>query len=126
VLCRDFQGEKKTGVILFLVVGDHPSDAEFGHTVGAKAIYVLTGHGVKHRAELRVPASVVADIAAAAELIRESNGSAFVDREWHAHLEPVVCEQSGMGGANDRARARLFQSAFAPTGAAVLVDWMLG
>jgi histidinol-phosphate phosphatase family protein len=63
------------------VVGDHPSDAEFGHTVGAKAIYVLTGHGVKHRAELRVPACVVADIGAAAELILESNGPAMVDRD---------------------------------------------
>jgi len=61
------------------VVGDHPSDAELGHAVGAKAIFVLTGHGVKHLAELQVPASVVADIGAAAELILEMNRSAFVD-----------------------------------------------
>jgi D-glycero-D-manno-heptose 1,7-bisphosphate phosphatase len=51
------------------VVGDHPSDIELAHAVGAKGIYVLTGHGVKHRVELRVPATVVADIGAAAELI---------------------------------------------------------
>jgi phosphoglycolate phosphatase-like HAD superfamily hydrolase len=62
------------------VIGDHPSDAEFGHAVGATAIYVLTGHGMKHRVELQVPASVVADIGAAAELILGTNGSAFVDR----------------------------------------------
>jgi phosphoglycolate phosphatase-like HAD superfamily hydrolase len=61
------------------VVGDHPSDAELGHAVGATAIYVLTGHGVKHRAEVQVPASVVADIGAAAELILKTNSSTFVD-----------------------------------------------
>jgi histidinol-phosphate phosphatase family protein len=51
------------------VVGDHPSDVELAHTVGAKGIYVLTGHGEKHRAELRVPGTVVADIGAAADVI---------------------------------------------------------
>ena len=61
------------------VVGDHPSDAELGHAVGAKAIYVLTGHGVKHRAEVQVSASVVVDIGAAAELILKTNSSTFVD-----------------------------------------------
>jgi D-glycero-D-manno-heptose 1,7-bisphosphate phosphatase len=51
------------------VVGDHPSDIELAHAVGAKGIYVLTGHGMKHRAELWVPGTIVADIGAAAELI---------------------------------------------------------
>jgi histidinol-phosphate phosphatase family protein len=34
------------------VIGDHPHDVEFGHRVGAKGIYVLTGHGKKHREDL--------------------------------------------------------------------------
>ncbi|MBI3821315.1 MAG: HAD-IIIA family hydrolase [Planctomycetes bacterium] len=51
------------------VVGDHPSDVELAHAVGAKGIYVLTGHGVKHCAELKVPGIVVADIGAAADVI---------------------------------------------------------
>jgi D-glycero-D-manno-heptose 1,7-bisphosphate phosphatase len=51
------------------VVGDHPSDVELAHGVGAKGIYVLSGHGAKHRAELQVPAMVVTDIGAAADLI---------------------------------------------------------
>jgi len=51
------------------VVGDHPSDVELAHAVGAKGIYVLTGHGMKHRAELQVPGVVVADIEAAADVI---------------------------------------------------------
>lgn len=56
------------------VVGDHPSDVELAHAVGAKGIYVLTGHGVKHRGELQVPAAVVADIGAAAEWIVRTLG----------------------------------------------------
>jgi D-glycero-D-manno-heptose 1,7-bisphosphate phosphatase len=51
------------------VIGDHPSDIELGHAVGAKGIYVLTGHGAKHRVELCVGTTVVADIGAAAETI---------------------------------------------------------
>jgi histidinol-phosphate phosphatase family protein len=53
------------------VVGDHPSDMEFAGSVGARGIYVLTGHGARHRAELRTSGIVVADIAAATERILE-------------------------------------------------------
>jgi len=35
------------------VIGDHPSDVEFGFSVGATGIYVLTGHGEKHLSELQ-------------------------------------------------------------------------
>jgi D-glycero-D-manno-heptose 1,7-bisphosphate phosphatase len=51
------------------VVGDHPSDVELAHAVGATGIYVLTGHGARHRGELQPPGEVVADIGAAVELI---------------------------------------------------------
>lgn len=57
------------------VVGDHPSDIELAHAVGARGIYVLTGHGLKHRAELKVPATVVADIEAAADVILETRAA---------------------------------------------------
>lgn len=57
------------------VIGDHPSDVELAHAVGAKGIYVLTGHGHKHRAELQVPSTVVADIGEAVEVILETHGS---------------------------------------------------
>ncbi|HMA94383.1 MAG TPA: HAD-IIIA family hydrolase [Polyangiaceae bacterium] len=33
-------------------IGDHPHDVEFACGVGATGIYVLTGHGAKHRADL--------------------------------------------------------------------------
>ncbi|MTI71349.1 MAG: HAD-IIIA family hydrolase [Firmicutes bacterium] len=35
------------------VIGDHPSDVEFGLNAGAKGIYVLTGHGKKHIDDLK-------------------------------------------------------------------------
>lgn len=35
-----------------IVIGDHPHDVTFGQEVGATSIYVLTGHGEKHRDEL--------------------------------------------------------------------------
>jgi histidinol phosphatase-like enzyme len=51
------------------VIGDHPPDIELAHAVGATGVYVLTGHGAKHRGELQTPVAVVADIGAAVELI---------------------------------------------------------
>jgi D-glycero-D-manno-heptose 1,7-bisphosphate phosphatase len=34
------------------IIGDHPSDMECGINGGVNAIYVLTGHGEKHKNEL--------------------------------------------------------------------------
>jgi len=50
-------------------VGDHPHDVEFGRQMGGTGIYVLTGHGEKHRTTLRGDEIVAADIAAAADWI---------------------------------------------------------
>lgn len=66
------------------VVGDHPCDVELAHAVGARGIYVLTGHGAKHRAELQVPSIVVADIGAAVEAIRAAaDAGATVSAQVH-------------------------------------------
>jgi L-threonylcarbamoyladenylate synthase len=51
------------------VVGDHPSDAELAVATGARGVYVLSGHGAKHRADLKVACAVVDEIGAAAEHI---------------------------------------------------------
>ena len=34
------------------VIGDHPHDIEMAHRVGAGSVYLLTGHGTKHKQEL--------------------------------------------------------------------------
>ena len=41
------------------VVGDHPSDVQLAENAGARGVYVLTGHGKKHRPEL--PEGVVVE-----------------------------------------------------------------
>jgi len=51
------------------VIGDHPHDVELARNAGATGVYVLTGHGVRHRAELSSEAMVAPDLAAAADWI---------------------------------------------------------
>lgn len=52
-------------------IGDHPHDAELARGVGATGIYVLTGHGVKHRPELASDVVVVPGILNATRWILE-------------------------------------------------------
>jgi histidinol-phosphate phosphatase family protein len=53
------------------VIGDHPHDVELARNAGASAIYVLSGHGMKHRDELSRGTKVAGGIMAATEIIRE-------------------------------------------------------
>jgi len=50
-------------------VGDHPHDVQFARNAGAKGIYVLTGHGRKHQAELPADTVITSGMADAAERI---------------------------------------------------------
>lgn len=50
-------------------VGDHPHDVELARNAGGCGVYVRTGHGMKHLAELRGDAAIVADIGEAAHWI---------------------------------------------------------
>jgi D-glycero-D-manno-heptose 1,7-bisphosphate phosphatase len=51
------------------VIGDHPHDVAFAANAGASGIYVLSGHGRKHRKEISGDTVVVAGIREAAEII---------------------------------------------------------
>jgi len=51
------------------VVGDHPHDVETARRAGAQGVYVLTGHGEKHRRELTGDTIIAADVGEAAEWI---------------------------------------------------------
>jgi D-glycero-D-manno-heptose 1,7-bisphosphate phosphatase len=53
------------------VIGDHPHDVDLATQVGATGLYVLSGHGMKHRGELSVHALVVEGIHEATEQILE-------------------------------------------------------
>lgn len=50
-------------------VGDHPHDVHLARNAGATGIFVLTGHGTKHRDELDAGDLVAKDIGEAAEII---------------------------------------------------------
>ncbi|MFO7802191.1 MAG: HAD family hydrolase [Desulfovermiculus sp.] len=50
-------------------VGDHPHDVEFARNAGARGIYVLTGHGIKHKHELVENTLIVGGIEEAADII---------------------------------------------------------
>jgi len=43
-ICEETAIDKKES----WVIGDHPHDTEMGKNAGAKTIYLLSGHGVKH------------------------------------------------------------------------------
>ena len=62
------------------VVGDHPCDVQLAKNVGARGIYVLTGHGCKHLAELPESTEVVSGILEAAKRILSYNLNAKVSR----------------------------------------------
>jgi len=51
------------------VVGDHPHDVGLAVNAGAGGVYVLTGHGIKHRAELPPCKAIVPGIREAADWI---------------------------------------------------------
>ena len=51
------------------VIGDHPHDIELATRAGATGIYVLSGHGMKHRAELPAHALIADGIQEATDKI---------------------------------------------------------
>ena len=50
-------------------VGDHPHDIQLAKNVGARGIYVLTGHGWKHLDEVPQDTKIASGMAEAAEMI---------------------------------------------------------
>ena len=58
------------------VVGDHPHDVEMGIKAGTKSVYLLTGHGTKHKADLNKkdikPDFIAKDFLGATEFILEN------------------------------------------------------
>ncbi len=74
------QARRRHGVDLATsyVLGDHPHDVEFGRRNGARGIYLLTGHGQRHLAELGADAEVAADVWEAAERILRRRAAGLV------------------------------------------------
>jgi phosphoglycolate phosphatase-like HAD superfamily hydrolase len=57
------QAKKDYGIDLkdSFVIGDHPHDIEMAKRVGAGAIYVLTGHGIKHKKDLSIEPNFICE-----------------------------------------------------------------
>lgn len=53
------------------VIGDHPHDVEFARNAGAHGIYVLSGHGMKHRHDIPGDTKVAGGIKEASGIILE-------------------------------------------------------
>lgn len=68
---RDFNIDLKRSY----VIGDHPHDMELAHNVGAIGIYVLSGHGMKHREEMSDDVIVTDGIEEATERILQLEGA---------------------------------------------------
>lgn len=67
------------------VVGDHPHDVVLADNAGACGIYVRSGHGTKHRAEVRGREAIVPGIREAADWIlacREMQRQAALNPAW--------------------------------------------
>lgn len=54
------------------IVGDHPHDAATGQALGVRGLYLLTGHGQKHRTELPDSVPVFPGLGEAADWILEN------------------------------------------------------
>lgn len=65
------EAEKKYNLNLSksFIIGDHPSDVECGINSGVSPIYLLSGHGEKHRDELTLEVPVYTDLLDAAKSI---------------------------------------------------------
>jgi histidinol-phosphate phosphatase family protein len=68
------RAEREHGIDLArsFAIGDHPHDVELAANAGARGIFVLTGHGEKHRDELPASCVVVPGIREAADYILQS------------------------------------------------------
>jgi D-glycero-D-manno-heptose 1,7-bisphosphate phosphatase len=88
---RDFRIDLRRS----FVVGDHPHDVELAKNVGATGIYVLSGHGRKHRRDIPGDAIVADGIGEASEHILE--------RACHAEGRRQHGEPRSPGGAGSRA-----------------------
>lgn len=79
------EAARKYGVDLkrSFVIGDHPFDIAFACNAGATGIYVLSGHGLKHRSELAPGGIIVPGIREAADWVLGSLALNEQERKTH-------------------------------------------
>lgn len=102
--------EREHGIDLArsFVVGDHPCDMELAHNVGARGIYVLTGHGSKHRDEVHVPCTIAAEIGAAVDAIECAHAAEILRSGGIVSFPTETVYGLGADAANENAVRRVF------------------
>jgi L-threonylcarbamoyladenylate synthase len=117
------KAEKEHGVDLgrSFVVGDHPSDVELAANVGARGLYVLSGHGQKHRHELKVACQVVPGLAEAAEAILAARAAELLRAGKLVAFPTETVYGLGADAMNEDAVRRLFEVKGRPVGHPLIV-----
>ncbi len=89
-----FEAARQYGIDLrrSFVIGDHPHDVGLAMNAGATGIYVLTGHGEKHRHELPPDTIVASDIWEAA--IRATESHTFSEK--HAEIAGQISRAAAL------------------------------
>lgn len=103
------------------VVGDHPSDVELAANAGARGLYVLTGHGAKHRAEVNVSCDVVADLAEAADRIAAAHAARLLGEGKLVAFPTETVYGLGADAENEAAVRRIFEVKGRPQGHPLIV-----
>jgi L-threonylcarbamoyladenylate synthase len=103
------------------VVGDHPADAELAVRAGARGIYVLTGHGEKHRAELKVSCPVVPSLVEAVDEIARVHAARVLRAGGLVAFPTETVYGLGADAANEAAVRRVFAVKGRPAGHPLIV-----
>ncbi len=104
------EAEREFGIDLrrSFVIGDHPHDVEFAAQSDATGIYVLSGHGIKHRAGIPAGTTVVEGISEATDLILASVSAPQTGRRGGGQLETTAPPTPFLGLRRGGTKLRLF------------------
>jgi len=117
------KAEREHGVDLARssVVGDHPADVELAANVGARGVFVLSGHGEKHQAEVRVPCVRVPGIADAVEEILAERAAGVLREGGLVAFPTETVYGLGADAENESAVRRIFRVKGRPSGHPLIV-----
>lgn len=103
------------------VVGDHPSDVELAVNAGARGIYVLTGHGEKHRGELKVACPIVPSLVEAVEEIARVHAARVLREGGLVAFPTETVYGLGADATHEAAVRRIFAVKGRPAGHPLIV-----